>query len=645
MKVTHKIVSISVAAVVSVIVIVMLQQMTMSNLLELEQQEVKVNIIRGDMLMLRRNEKDFLARKTLKYKNKFNKNYKVIKEHAGELSSVLKEKGFDVKEITELESNLEAYQNKFNQLVSLQEEIGLHAKDALYGKLRKTVHNAETDIKASKNYEILSGMLTLRRNEKDFMLRNNLKYFKKLNKNLAILQNKVQVSGLSNSNTINGYLTAYGIAFTHLVNKNIELGLNSKQGLLGEMREVVHKTEGNLKNINIMIINVINNKKSSEFMFSLVEVAVVIVFLILGALVISRNILRPIKVIQNAMDGFGSGDLTYRLPDLGNDEIGETGKSLNTFMDKISEVLIEVNGGATQLSTASQQVSETAQALSSTSSEQAASVEETSAALEQMGASIQQNAENAKTTDNLATSTSMQANEGGGAVKETVEAMSTIASKITVIEDIAYKTNLLALNAAIEAARAGEHGKGFAVVADEVRKLAERSQNSAQEISALATNSVKVAEQAGNLINEMVPNIQQTADLVQEISAASDEQSAGVEQLNSAVNQLDKAAQHGASSSEELAATSEEMTSQVEELRNTIGFFKLESESNDNVNKRDKIPPVSIVKHETKKVTYTKPTKVVQSKPVVPQQKHESTNAASSMQSSVINEKDFERFT
>ncbi len=312
-----------------------------------------------------------------------------------------------------------------------------------------------------------------------------------------------------------------------------------------------------------------------NLMVILSVISVIIAFII--GIVISKMITKPMRVMKAAVDDLrdGDGDLTYRLPDLGQDEIGQTAVSLNGFIAKLQKILIEVKSGAESLAQASQQVSETATSLSQTSSEQAASVEQTSASLEQMGASINQNAENAQTTDSIATSTSSQASEGGSAVKETVSAMADIASKIGLIEDIAYKTNLLALNAAIEAARAGEHGKGFAVVADEVRKLAERSQSSAQEISELASNSVKIAERAGSLIDEIVPNIQKTADLVQEITAASNEQSTGVEQINSAVEHLDKAAQHSASSSEELAATSEEMSAQVAELVNTIGFFHL----------------------------------------------------------------------
>ena len=196
--------------------------------------------------------------------------------------------------------------------------------------------------------------------------------------------------------------------------------------------------------------------------------------------------------------------------------------------------------------------------------------------MEEMVSNIKQNADNAQQTEKIAVKSAEDAREGGRSVAEAVNAMKEIASKISIIEEIARQTNMLALNAAIEAARAGEHGKGFAVVAAEVRKLAERSQKAAGEINQLSASSVKVAEKAGEMLEKLVPDIQKTAELVKEISAASNEQNTGAEQINTALQQLEKVIQQNASAAEEMASTSEELSGQAEQLIGTIDFFQIE---------------------------------------------------------------------
>ncbi|QHT68145.1 HAMP domain-containing protein [Rhodocytophaga rosea] len=276
-----------------------------------------------------------------------------------------------------------------------------------------------------------------------------------------------------------------------------------------------------------------------------------------------------------------AGDLTTNTDKEAN-EGGELDTALQEMVVKLRFIVEDITSGANSIASASQQMSSSSQQVSQGASEQAASAEEVSSSMEEMTSNIQQNTDNAQQTEKIALQAAEDIKEGSLAVNQTVDSMRIIAQKISIIEEIARQTNLLALNAAVEAARAGEHGKGFAVVAAEVRKLAERSQVAANEINALSKSSVAIAEKSGKLLEQIVPNIEKTSRLVQEIAASSMEQNSGAEQVNSAIQQLNQVIQQNAAASEEMATSSEELSSQAEQLRDTISFFKVDTNGRSN---------------------------------------------------------------
>jgi methyl-accepting chemotaxis protein len=296
---------------------------------------------------------------------------------------------------------------------------------------------------------------------------------------------------------------------------------------------------------------------------------------IITAIFLTKGITGPVQQGVDFARKLAQGDLTAKLDVEQKDEVGILAQALRDMVAKLREIVTEVQSASDNVASGSEELSASAEQLSQGATEQAASVEEVSSSMEEMGSNIRQNADNASQTEKIALKAATDAEAGGKAVVQAVGAMKNIAEKISIVEEIARQTNLLALNAAIEAARAGEHGKGFAVVAAEVRKLAERSGSAAAEISELSSSTVSVADQAGQMLVRLVPDIQRTAELVQEISAASNEQNAGAEQINKALQQLDQVIQQNASASEEMASTSEELSSQAEQLQSSISFFQL----------------------------------------------------------------------
>ncbi|MBU1002197.1 MAG: methyl-accepting chemotaxis protein [Proteobacteria bacterium] len=247
--------------------------------------------------------------------------------------------------------------------------------------------------------------------------------------------------------------------------------------------------------------------------------------------------------------------------------------AIKRMAENLVTIVTDVKNAAEQVAAGSEELTASAESLSQSVTEQAAAIERVTGLVADMTDGITRNAQNARESERIVLKVAQEAQEGGEAVESTVRTMKEIAAKISIIEEIARQTNLLALNAAIEAARAGEHGKGFAVVASEVRKLAEKSGQAAAEILGLSTESVDVAERAGEIIGRVVPDVRRSAQLVQEVAAASAEQSGQAARITSSIREMDQAVQANASSAEELAATAEELSAQATQLQQSMDYF------------------------------------------------------------------------
>jgi methyl-accepting chemotaxis protein len=583
----------------------------------------EVSQVESGMLMQRRNEKDFLARNDLQYKKKFVKNFTILEQRVKSLREAVTSAGLDLTQIDALEKSFVNYKNTFLSLTAIQKKIGLHSEDGLYGSLRDAVHQAETKIKALADQQLRADMLQLRRNEKDFMLRLDIKYLTKFNNNIErFLQNLVQSEHSStNKDYIKSSMQLYQNGFAELV-KNTQLkGLNSKQGTLGAMRSSVHESEFLLKEISLMMNETIEEEVGNMDTFEQITGAIcfVLATLVLATLAwLSIGILRPIRELASTMSQAAKeNDLTIRMTIKSQDEIGETSQAFNTMLEKFQASIGQVGGSSTRIAEASKDMSAITLHTTQAIQEQKSQTEQLATAMNQMTDTVQEVAKNTAEAANGAAQAITESDAGRKVVNRTTETINSLSKSISrassaiqkvegdtknvgtvleVIRSIAEQTNLLALNAAIEAARAGEQGRGFAVVADEVRILASRTQGATQEIqqmieslqtgtqeavklmtesSEFSQKGVEQTLKAGDALVGIVNAVSTINDMNIQIAGAAEEQGAVAEEIHRNVSSISEVANQTTDNAEQTAQASGDLARLADDLNTLVTQFKV----------------------------------------------------------------------
>jgi methyl-accepting chemotaxis protein len=317
------------------------------------------------------------------------------------------------------------------------------------------------------------------------------------------------------------------------------------------------------------VIKEIKRYRTSVIVTGLVLLVVAVLLVIYF---ISRS-LTVITCITQITSRLSEGELDLEAQCNSNDEFGILAKSVNKMIEYLKAIVSAIHLNSQRFVAESNDVKGISHQLAEDANKQASVAEEVSSSMEQIKSNIENNSENAKQAEQISTNTTRTLGEVVSATKTSIDSIKLINQKIAIIEEISRQTNILALNAAIEAARAGEYGRGFSVVAAEVRKLAERSRIAANEISEISDRSVDLSINASQKLEELVPEIEETVNMIKEIAHASMEQNYGIEQINTAVVQLNDITQHNAQTAEELSAAANQLADQSEELKKSIAFF------------------------------------------------------------------------
>jgi len=617
MLIKHKLLLSTIISILGMLVMLLLLNYANSSVQKNATLTNQITYINTAVLQLRRDEKDFLARKDLKYVDKFNGGIENIQSLLTSIGTNLDEIGIDRQYATQLSSVVTQYQQHFKAVVETKKRIGLTPETGLYGNLRSAVANTEKLI-GDDNFQQLSKMLQLRRNEKDFMLRGDLKYREKFLTNYDDFYKFLSKSlfKAEHKNKIKLSLVPYKSAFLALIDEEVKFGLTSKQGLQLQMRETIHQVDEMVEQLNTIVeetsqqhMTTVNTITYSLFLLSIIASTFLSLF-------ISRTIMRGISNIKDSMLKVSqTNDLTIKIQSLHKDELGDMGNAFNTMLTSFQALIASVNQSVNSVNQTTQTLFNNIEETNVGVESQMQETDMVATAVTEMVATIEEIANNTTDAADKAQETTKHATEGKRNVDSTITQISalsaqllesetvanalaedsiTIASVLDVIRSIADQTNLLALNAAIEAARAGEQGRGFAVVADEVRTLASRTQESTEEIEKIITtlqartsdivelmskcreegeHSAEQVKKTGEMLDEMNTNVFNIMDMSTTIATAIEEQSAVASEVSKHVISIRDVTENTSQSSSENEKMSQSLSSQAAQLADQVKRF------------------------------------------------------------------------
>jgi len=617
MLIKHKLIANTAVSILSMLAMLLLLKLSSESLQKDITLSQNIGKIEADLLQLRVYEKNFQSHKQLESVGLFQSTMDKLNSSLKSVDLQLKNMGIPLSEVEQLNRVLTEYKQHFGNFVETQKRIGLHPKDALYGKLTKAVRYAEIRV-GRRDYQALSLILQLRRNEKDFLLLKDKKQIRKFQRNFVSLEKHITKSDLSevHKTAISSALKDYKKAFLALADEQKTLGLSLDRGLQKAMKESAQQ----VKTIQASLVSktdsaVVDYMASMKRLtYGLFSIALLLSIAI-GWFVI-RSIMNGILYIKNSIvEVAENNDLTIEVSTKSKDELAEMAKAFNHMIHNLRHLIGSVNQSVDSVNQATNTLAANIETSNQGVTSQLEETDMVATAVTEMVATIEEIASNTNDAASKAEQTNLNAAKGKHGVEATIQQISllstklseseavinllaedsvTIGSVLDVIRGIAEQTNLLALNAAIEAARAGEQGRGFAVVADEVRTLASRTQESTKEIESIisslqsrTTNIVSVmtecrdegqessnqAAEAGRMLEEINNDVVMIMDMNTAIATAIQEQSAVASEVNRHVVSIRDVAEVANESASQNKVMSDELSSQGKALNNEISRF------------------------------------------------------------------------